>query len=263
MDHRRFESSLSQSYDQGALQYRRDDEVEAQSENHQRLGGNLRRICRSFDRPIRVLEMGCGTGRYFHWLENTQLLVGTDISAEMLRHAEHPLHEEGVTAREIRLVRGNLYEMTFEPGSFDFIYSLGVFGYGAEMTSELGAKIGRWLTPGGRLYFNALERSGGGRISEFKDSMKTVVLPMLPGSIRQRIKDRNKDAVPVFNHTREQLEQLMGEAGFHDFTISSNTCHSPLWRGVHLECIARKSPSVVLEAPMPSERRAVYPSVSR
>ena len=89
MDHRRFGAKIAADYDRGAPQYRHDDEIEARSENHQRLGGNLRRICRSFSHPIRVLELGCGTGRYFHWLENTDLLVGTDISAEMLKQAAY------------------------------------------------------------------------------------------------------------------------------------------------------------------------------
>jgi ubiquinone/menaquinone biosynthesis C-methylase UbiE len=240
MDYRRFETNLAQSYDMGANQYRRDDEIEARSENHQRLGGNLRRICRSFSKPVRVLEMGCGTGRYFHWLENTELLVGTDISAEMLRQARQPVHASQVTAREIRLIRSNLYEMSFEPESFDFIYSLGVFGYGAAITSEMCARIQGWLAPGGRLYFDALERRESGRVHELKQSVKSAVLPLLPGSVRQRVEARRQEAVPVCNHTRAEVEQLMTEAGFNDFVISSNTCHSPLWTGMHLECCARK-----------------------
>ncbi len=240
MDYRRFETNLSQSYDRGADQYRRDDEIEARSENHQRLGGNLRRMCRSFGRPVRVLEMGCGTGRYFHWLDNTELLVGTDISAEMLNRAKQPVHASQVTAREVRLIRSNLYEMKFEPQSFDFIYSLGVFGYGAAITSELCAKIHSWLAPGGRLYFDALERRDSGRVYEMKQSMKSAVLPFLPGSVRQRVEARRQEAVPVCNHTRAEIEQLMTGSGFDDFVISSNTCHSPLWTGMHLECCARK-----------------------
>lgn len=241
MDHRSYESTLAQSYDRSANKYRLDDEIEAQSENHHRLGGNLRRICRSFPHPVRVLELGCGTGRYFHWLDNTALLVGTDLSPEMLRHAEHPVHAADLTAREIRLVHGNLYEISFEQGSFDFIYSLGVFGYGAAMTSDLCVKIARWLAPGGRLYFDALERSDSGRLDKMKQSLKSTVLSLLPESLRQRIKERNKHAVPVFNHTREDIERLMATAGFGDFIISSNTCHSPLWSGLHVECSAQKT----------------------
>lgn len=242
MDYRRFESNLSQSYDLGADQYRKDDEIEARSENHQRLGGNLRRLTRSFGRPVRVLEMGCGTGRYFHWLENVDLLVGTDISAEMLRQAERPVHGAQVTAKEIRLIRSNLYDMKFEPQSFDLIYSLGVFGYGAALTAELCAKVHSWLAPGGRFYFDALERRDAGKVYEFKQSMKAAVLPLMPGSVRQRVEARRREAVPVCNHTRAEIEELMGVAGFEDFVISSNTCHSPLWTGMHLECSAGKAP---------------------
>jgi len=244
MDHRRFESNLAQAYDNNADQYRRDDELEARTENHQRLGGNLRRICRSFPHPIRVLEIGCGTGRYFHWLENTDLLVGTDISPEMLRLAQHPLQEADVTAREIRLIRSNLYETNFDPGSFDFIYSLGVFGFGAELTSELCEKFARWLAPGGRLYFDALEKHHLGKIPLLKEAMKqsikATVLPLLPRATRGRIEERAKNAVPTFNYTREDVERLMAEAGFRDYVLSSNTCHSPLWSGLHIECSAQK-----------------------
>lgn len=240
MDHRRFGAKIAADYDRGAPQYRHDDEIEARSENHQRLGGNLRRICRSFSHPIRVLELGCGTGRYFHWLDNTALLVGTDISAEMLKQAAHPVQEKEITAQEIQLRQGNLYEIDFAPGSFDFIYSLGVFGYGAALTAELAQKLAKWLAPGGRLYFDAIEKREMGRAHRLKQSMKTAMLPVLPGAIKQRLAARASAAVPVFNHTRAEIEELLEEAGFGDFVLSSNTCHSPLWTGMHLECSARK-----------------------
>jgi len=240
MDHRRFGAKIAADYDRGAPQYRHDDEIEACSENHQRLGGNLRRICRSFAHPVRVLELGCGTGRYFHWLEQTDLLVGTDISAEMLKQAEHPVHENEITAREIRLMQGNLYEVEFEPESFDFIYSLGVFGYGAALTDELARKISRWLAPGGRLYFDAIEKREMGRAHRIKQSVKSAVLPVLPAAIKQRVAERASAAVPVFNHTRAEIETVLEGGGFVDFVLSSNTCHSPLWTGMHLECSARK-----------------------
>ena len=241
MDHQRFGARIAADYDRGAPQYRHDDEIEVRSENHQRLGGNLRRICRSLSHPVRVLELGCGTGRYFHWLDNVDLLVGTDISAEMLKQAEHPVLENEVTAREVRLIRGNLYEISFEPGSFDFIYSLGVLGYGAALTDELGQRLAHWLAPGGRLYFDAIEKREMGRLHRFKQSLKASVLPVLPGAIQRKAAARANAGVPVFNHTRAEIERVMAKAGFQDFVVSSNTCQSPLWTGMHLECSARKT----------------------
>ncbi len=261
MDHRRFGEKIAADYDRGARQYRHDDLIEARSENHQRLGGNLRRICRSFPHPVRVLELGCGTGRYFHWLENTQLLVGTDISAEMLKQAKHPVRGEHVTAREVRLMQGNIYEIAFEPESFDFIYSLGVFGYGAALTPGLLQRIESWLAPGGRLYFDAIEKREMGRRHQLKQSMKSAVVPLLPGAMKQKIVAREAAAVPVFNHTRAEIEQLMTGAGFVDFAISSNTCHSPLWTGTHLECCARKNVAARLEVKAFGMKVAAAPAV--
>ncbi|MES2696921.1 MAG: class I SAM-dependent methyltransferase [Verrucomicrobiota bacterium] len=247
MDHRRFGQKIAADYDRGAEQYRIDDEIEALSENHQRIGGNIRRLSRSFTRPIRVLELGCGTGRYFHWLENTKLLVGTDLSAEMLRCAKHPLQEHAVTAQEIKLMQANLYEVSFEPRSFDLIYSMGVFGYGAALTPELAARIATWLAPDGRFYFDAIEKREMGRSHALKRSVKSAVVPFLPGAMKQKLADREAAAVPVIVHTRAEMERVMDAAGFMDFTISSNTCHSPLWTGMHLECIARKQAAAVSE----------------
>lgn len=239
MNPRLYALELAASYNRGAPRYRRDDEIEARSENHHRIGGNLRRICRAFPRRIRVLEIGCGTGRYFHWLDNVRLLVGTDLSERMLEYARRPVRANHVTAREIRLLVGDIYEMRFEPGSFDFIYCLGVFGYGAALTRDLAGKLHQWLAPAGRLYFDAIEIPPEGKRDRFKRAIKSKVLPLLPDSLRQRIAAR-RSGVPVIRHTRDMVERVMEAGGFHDFALSSNYCHSPLWSGVHLECLARK-----------------------
>lgn len=236
MQYRPYEAQLAESYDRGATRYRTDDEIEATSRNHQRLGGNLRRICHSFSRPIRVLEIGCGTGRYFHWLGNVEQLVGTDISAEMLKQAQHPVHAEEVTAKNIQLLQGSVYEMNFEPNSFDFIYSLGVFGYGAVLTPELGAKLYRWLAPGGWLYFDAIEVPH--RASR-KERIREAVYPHLPRPVQAWLNSRQ--TVPVVRHTRDEVQRVMQGAGFKDFVLASNHCDSPLWNGVHLECSACRS----------------------
>lgn len=239
MNHRQFGPALAASYNRRAEQYRRDDEIEVHSENHHRIGGNLRRICRSFPHAIRVLEIGCGTGRFFHWLENVKLLVGTDLSEQMLKRARHPVQADQVTVPEIRLVPGNIYEMSFEPAAFDFIYCMGMFGYGAALTSELCVSLQTWLVPGGRLYFDAIEIAPEKPKDWVKRSIKTKVLPILPAFLRQKIAAR-RTGVPVIRHTRREVESAMESAGFSDFTLSSNHCHSPLWTGVHLECVARK-----------------------
>lgn len=239
MNHRQFGPALAASYNLRAEQYRRDDDIEARSENHHRIGGNLRRMCRSFPHAIRVLEIGCGTGRYFHWLENVKLLVGTDLSEQMLKRARQPVHGSEITAREIRLIPGNIYDMRFDPGAFDFIYCMGMFGYGAALTPEFCVNLQTWLAPGGRLYFDAIEVPPESRKDRMKRAIKRRVLPLLPDFAQRKLATR-QTGVPVIRHKRHEVERAMESAGFSDFTLSSNYCHSPLWTGVHLECVARK-----------------------
>jgi len=248
MDDQRYAPHLARDYDRGAAQYRHDDEIEARSENHRRLGTHLRRTCRSFQHPVRVLEIGCGTGRYFHWLQNVELLIGSDLSGEMLKKAEHPVHEREVTAKQIRLMQGNVFEMEFAPASFDFIYSLGVFGYGAVWTPAIAAKIHRWLVPGGRLFFDAIEMPHcPTRVARLKQSVKCGLYPVIPEVLRQWIDSRQ--TVPMVPHTRRRIEQAMREAGFGEWVVSSYRCESPLWNGVHLECNASKGGAKTETAP--------------
>ena len=89
-----------------------------------------------------------------------------------------------------------------------------------------------------------------GRRHALKRSVKSAVMPFLPGSMRHKFAVREASAVPVIVHTRAEMERVLTSAGFVDFTLSSNTCHSPLWQGMHLECIARRHP----EAPAAEAR---------
>src|SRR2546421_9276181 len=91
LNYQQMEEQITAGYRDITVQYRRDDEVEVLSANHERLTHSLQQICRSFQHPIIVLDAGCGTGRYFHCLENVQSLTGIDISEEMLAAAANPV----------------------------------------------------------------------------------------------------------------------------------------------------------------------------
>ena len=73
---RKVEQNLQTAYRDVHVQYRRDDELEVNTSHHRRLALILEQITSSFDHPISVLDMGCGTGRYFHCLKNVERLVG-------------------------------------------------------------------------------------------------------------------------------------------------------------------------------------------
>lgn len=239
MDYQAFEERLVQSYREAAGQYRRDDEIEIRTENHQRVCGNLRRISSAFGRKIRVLDVGCGTGRHFHCLKNVQSLVGVDISPEMLRAAAEPVRRQDISAEDIQLTRGNIYDISFPRASFDFIYSLGIFGYGAPLTLEICRKFYDWLGSDGRLYFNAIEISSIRPLIRARKQLKKLVYPVLPRSMK-RVLDERENRLPFFALKHYELEELMRASGFSDFVVSTNVCRSPLWKGIHLECVASK-----------------------
>src|SRR5215831_4483944 len=127
MNHQVVEETIRANYREVTSQYRRDDEIEVTTPNHRRISATLREICGSFPDAINVLDVGCGTGRYFHCLTNVNTLTGVDITEEMLKEAKSPVRNEEVTVQNIRLLRANIYSAEFPPRSFHLIYSLGMF----------------------------------------------------------------------------------------------------------------------------------------
>src|SRR5258706_7119866 len=107
MDYELVAANVRASYREVSPKYRQDDEVEVTTENHQHYSSILRHISSSFDRAIGVLDVGCGTGRYFHCVRQVEQLVGIDVSPDMLKAAESPVREAEITAEEIQMICDN------------------------------------------------------------------------------------------------------------------------------------------------------------
>jgi len=239
MNYQKIEEQIKAGYRDITVQYRRDDEVEVLSANHRRLASSLQQICRSFDHPITALDVGCGTGRYFHCLENVRCLTGMDISEEMLAAAASPVLQEKITASEVRLVRRNIHLASFPAESFDFIYSLGMFGHGCPVTVVVCNKFHEWLRPGGTLFFNIVDFAGLPLWYRARRKARIMIYPVLPKRL-QAVLDKREQRAPFFSLTQEQLEKIMLSTRLADFRVTSNVCQSPLWSGRHLECTAGK-----------------------
>src|SRR5882757_496331 len=114
MNYEAVEETIKAGYREVSSQYRHDDEIEVTTPNHHRICATLQRICVSFSHPIKALDVGCGTGRYFHCLTNVEELTGMDISEEMLQAAEtHPVRQETISVKKINVIRGNAYLTSF------------------------------------------------------------------------------------------------------------------------------------------------------
>jgi len=240
MDYDLAAENIRASYREVTSKYRDDDEIEVTTDNHQHLFCILRDISVSFDRPIVVLDAGCGTGRYFHCLKNVSRLVGIDVSPEMLKAAESPVRASEITAEEVQLICENVFKASFPPESFDLIYSMGMFGHGCPVTLEICNRFYDWLKPGGRLFFNVMDLATLPRRVRLKKRIRRLVYPFLPQSV-QRMLDERQRWLPFFGMTRRDLRRLMEQSAFKSAAISSRLTQTPLWRGFQLECSATKN----------------------
>jgi SAM-dependent methyltransferase len=237
MNYQVVEETLKAGYREVMPRYRRDDEIEVTTENHRRIHTQLRQICSSFPHPISVLDVGCGTGRYFHCLANVRQLTGIDISDDMLSAAKDPVRGEQLSIPNITLARANAYTTDFPAGSFHFIYSLGMFGNGCPVTTEICNKFYQWLVPGGKLLFNTVDLAGLPLSYRIRRKVRGIIYPMLPGRYRN-ILDERAARQPFFGLSRRGLKRILHESRFPQFEINSYRCLSPLWNGRHLECLA-------------------------
>jgi SAM-dependent methyltransferase len=93
-------------------------------------------------RPLRVLDLGCGTGRAMAMLAAAGCrVVGVDLAAGALRVARRDLGPDG------RLIQADAFRLGLASGSFDVVLSLGY----ASVGSYVGAQdeIARVLRPNG------------------------------------------------------------------------------------------------------------------
>lgn len=239
MDYQRVEEKIKADYRRITLRYRQDDEIEVTTENHRRLATILKWLCRSLEGPITVLDAGCGTGRYFHCLENVERLIGLDICDEMLAAAQHPVCSRLVSADRIELARQNIFLANFAPASFDLIYSLGMFGNGCPVTADICDRFHTWLKPGGKLFFDAIDFSGLPFHGRLRIRTRALIYPWLPSRWRARLDERAR-STPFYSFTKTELHQVMRKTCFGNASITSVRCESPLWNGRHLECLATK-----------------------
>ncbi len=99
----------------------------------------------------RVLDVGCGTGRYASLLSERlgRVVVGLDLSAGMLRRARDRVRDEGT---EVALVQGDAVQLPFKEGSFDSV-SLVLVVHHVKPLEALMEELARVLSPGGRAIF--------------------------------------------------------------------------------------------------------------
>lgn len=173
-----------------ARKYRtRDEELDAVGSYHE-LVRWIGAVCERFDRSIDVLDLGCGTGRYFWGLQNVNTLTGLDASEPMLAEAAAPARASEITAKRITLINGDLASYAFAPGSFDLVYSIGVLAEHVPLTRALAGRVASWLRPGGRFAFTTVDPQSPDVPKTASRRLASAILPAAPGAIGEALHHR-------------------------------------------------------------------------
>ena len=138
-----------------AERYRAHDDTLSDSAPYRGFVAWLQRVCDAFAHPIDVLDLGCGTGRYFSALGCARTIIGLDASEDMLAKARRPIGADSITA-QVTLIHGDVFSHRFEPGTFDLVYSIGVLAEHAPLNADLVARVHGWLRAGGRFAFSTV-----------------------------------------------------------------------------------------------------------
>lgn len=214
--------------------YRASDEDALNNATYRRLCEILGEACARFPIPISILELGCGTGRYFRCLRNAEYLLGIDISQDMLDQAAQPISANEITVSKIDLRRESLLSMACVEREFELIYAFGVLGEHTPFDRHVIDAVYGLLKPGGQFIFtiaNAERRKKSWRRQCAENLAKLIPLTVLPGVARR-----------LQSHylSRYELDVFLAKSKFNNVIVDGLISDSSLWSGGHFICVASK-----------------------
>ena len=97
-------------------------------------------------RGCRVLDAGCGGGRYSKVAgEAGATVIGADHSSAVEKASQLCAH-----LKNVRFLQGDLKRLPLQAGSFDFVFSIGVMHHDADTRAVFDA-VAKLVKPGGRM----------------------------------------------------------------------------------------------------------------
>jgi SAM-dependent methyltransferase len=216
-----------------ARRYREHDDEFSSSEPCRRFAEWLQQASAELSRPMDVLDLGCGTGRYFWTLAGVRELVGVDASPAMLAEAQHPYNRDLITAERITLIEGDLFAQEFDSGRFAFVYSVGVLAEHVPFDAKVVGHVSRWLKPGGVFAFTTVHPESPSIPKTLKRRIGRAVAGVAPRTLGRPVRSRLLAGGLYADEPR--ISELITPG----FTIES------MWRFVseahlHCWCVARR-----------------------
>ena len=216
-----------------AEQYRAHDESLRAGQTAARLGEWLHGVCRAFSEPIDALDLGCGTGRYFHALGNVRRLVAIDASRPMLDRARQPVGHVALRPEQVTLIEDDFLSHEFQSEEFDLVYSIGVLGEHSPFDEAIADRVRRWLKPGGRFAFTTVHPMSFSVPRTLKRRAGEWLRPLAaaaPGGLRRAL--RNRLMSEGLYADDERVREVLAAAGFGVESLA------PFESDVHLHMLA-------------------------
>ena len=152
----------------------------------------LRAACANGSGPLSILELGCGTGRYFFFLSNVKKLTGVDISGDMLKSAALNIEKNLPALVPVTNFVNSSIEAFNTNEKYDFIFSIGTLGEYCVFNGEVLGRILSYLEPKGFLFFTIVdsESFANDEYVGLRKRMFRSVLKLFPEKIRTRFDAR-------------------------------------------------------------------------
>lgn len=181
-----------------------------QGEKYQVYNDTLSKKCSESDSNY-VLELGCGTGRYFFYLSGVAKLIGVDISENMLKAAKENLVRIPALLPVTEFVHSRIEDFDTNE-KFDLVYSIGTIGEFCELNVRMLEKIISFLKPGGLLFFTVVDsESYVKRPIGIKKRIFRAAVKLLPLKLRVKV-----DGAGLFDYdfkdlflSKVQLENIL------------------------------------------------------
>ncbi len=161
----------------------------------------------------KILEVGCGAGLTTVELARSGYSVVSLDSVKEMRDLTRQRARAAGVAERVKIIHGDVHELTYPPASFNLVIALGVIPWLANVKQAL-SEIVRVLTPGGHLIISADNRN---RLNYFFDPTRMPMLTGIKKTLLQMLEKtglRKKPKVPGANmHKTSEMNRILASAG--------------------------------------------------